>query len=104
MCSPSLRDTGSRSIAQQLWTTSSLTKISLPQVRGFTRASVLERAETDDGHSRSNSTVEKFIERNRLPHLLFYGPPGTGKTSTILAMARKIYGPRFRNNVLEVSN
>jgi len=24
---------------------------------------------------------------------LFYGPPGTGKTSTILAIARQIYGP-----------
>lgn len=46
--------------------------------------------------------VESFIEKNRLPHLLFYGPPGTGKTSTILAMARKIYGDNWRNNVLEV--
>lgn len=28
----------------------------------------------------------------QLPHLLFYGPPGTGKTSTILAVARELYG------------
>jgi DNA polymerase III delta prime subunit len=28
----------------------------------------------------------------QLPHLLFYGPPGTGKTSTILALARELYG------------
>lgn len=42
--------------------------------------------------------------------MLFYGPPGTGKTSTILCVARKIYGDKFatknggnyRNNVLEV--
>lgn len=27
-----------------------------------------------------------------MPHLLFYGPPGTGKTSTILAMAKQMYG------------
>jgi DNA polymerase III delta prime subunit len=47
--------------------------------------------------------VEKFIEKNRLPHLLFYGPPGTGKTSTILAMARRIYGDEWKKNVLEVS-
>jgi replication factor C subunit 3/5 len=53
-------------------------------------------------HKDITSTIEKFIEKSRLPHLLFYGPPGTGKTSTILAMARKIYGPNFRNNVLEV--
>ena len=48
------------------------------------------------------TTVEKFIEKNRLPHLLFYGPPGTGKTSTILAVARKIYGADFRKQILEV--
>lgn len=53
-------------------------------------------------HKDITSTIEKFIEKSRLPHLLFYGPPGTGKTSTILAMARKIYGPNFKNNVLEV--
>ena len=42
--------------------------------------------------------------------MLFYGPPGTGKTSTVLCIARKIYGARvagkegnkYRNNVLEV--
>ena len=47
-------------------------------------------------------SVEKFIEKNRLPHLLFYGPPGTGKTSTILAVARRIYGPEYRKQILEV--
>lgn len=48
--------------------------------------------------------MTKFIEKNRLPHLLFYGPPGTGKTSTILAMARKIYGEeKWKNNVLELN-
>ena len=46
--------------------------------------------------------VEKFIEKNRLPHLLFYGPPGTGKTSTILAVARRIYGQDYRKQILEV--
>lgn len=54
-------------------------------------------------HKDITSTIQNFIEKNRLPHLLFYGPPGTGKTSTILAMARKIYGPQFRNSVLELN-
>lgn len=54
-------------------------------------------------HKDITATVEKFIEKNRLPHLLFYGPPGTGKTSTILAMARKLYGEKWRNNVLELN-
>lgn len=48
------------------------------------------------------ASVERFIEKNRLPHLLFYGPPGTGKTSTILAVARRIYGADYRKQILEV--
>ncbi len=47
--------------------------------------------------------MKRFVEKNRLPHLLFYGPPGTGKTSTIIALARRIYGDGFRNNVLELN-
>ncbi|EJU03821.1 P-loop containing nucleoside triphosphate hydrolase protein [Dacryopinax primogenitus] len=54
-------------------------------------------------HKDITSTIEKFIEQNRLPHLLFYGPPGTGKTSTILAVARKIYGNEYRKQILELN-
>jgi len=54
-------------------------------------------------HKDITGTIEKFIEKNRLPHLLFYGPPGTGKTSTILAVARRIYGPEFRKQILELN-
>ncbi|KAJ3191735.1 hypothetical protein HK101_007448 [Irineochytrium annulatum] len=38
-------------------------------------------------HKDIIATVTRFIDENKLPHLLFYGPPGTGKTSTILACA-----------------
>lgn len=48
-------------------------------------------------------TVRKFIEEGKLPHLLFYGPPGTGKTSTIVALAREIYGKNYSNMVLELN-
>ncbi|GAA5996973.1 replication factor C subunit 3 [Rhodotorula paludigena] len=56
-------------------------------------------------HKDIISTIDQFIAKNRVPHLLFYGPPGTGKTSTILAVARKIYGDRsiMRNNCLELN-
>ncbi|KAF9778319.1 P-loop containing nucleoside triphosphate hydrolase protein [Thelephora terrestris] len=54
-------------------------------------------------HQDIIGTVEKFIEKNRLPHLLFYGPPGTGKTSTILAVARRIYGPNYKKQILELN-
>ncbi|KAJ3991031.1 P-loop containing nucleoside triphosphate hydrolase protein [Lentinula boryana] len=54
-------------------------------------------------HKDITSTIEKFIEKNRLPHLLLYGPPGTGKTSTILAVARRIYGGDYRKQILELN-
>lgn len=43
------------------------------------------------------------MSENRLPHVLFYGPPGTGKTSTILAVARQLYGGAMSNMVLELN-
>ncbi|KAK9452926.1 P-loop containing nucleoside triphosphate hydrolase protein [Dipodascopsis uninucleata] len=55
------------------------------------------------GHESIVATIRTFISSNKVPHLLFYGPPGTGKTSTILAIAREIYGNSFRNMVLELN-
>ncbi|EJD47991.1 P-loop containing nucleoside triphosphate hydrolase protein [Auricularia subglabra TFB-10046 SS5] len=54
-------------------------------------------------HDGITTTIENFIEKNRLPHLLFYGPPGTGKTSTILAVARRIYGNDYKRQILELN-
>ncbi|KAH6669968.1 P-loop containing nucleoside triphosphate hydrolase protein [Halenospora varia] len=56
------------------------------------------------GHQDILATINKFVDTNRLPHLLLYGPPGTGKTSTILALARRIYGSKnMRQMVLELN-
>ena len=56
------------------------------------------------GHQDIIATINKFVESNRLPHLLLYGPPGTGKTSTILALARRVYGAaNMRQMVLELN-
>lgn len=55
------------------------------------------------GQTEVVSTVRKFIEEGKLPHLLFYGPPGTGKTSTVVALAREIYGKNYSNMVLELN-
>ncbi|KAG2136280.1 P-loop containing nucleoside triphosphate hydrolase protein [Suillus cothurnatus] len=54
-------------------------------------------------HKDITTTIVKFIDKNRLPHLLFYGPPGTGKTSTILAVARRIYGAEYKKQILELN-
>ncbi|EOA35291.1 hypothetical protein CARUB_v10020461mg [Capsella rubella] len=48
-------------------------------------------------------TIDRLTNENKLPHLLLYGPPGTGKTSTILAVARKLYGPKYRSMILELN-
>lgn len=56
------------------------------------------------GHQDIIGTINRFVETNRLPHLLLYGPPGTGKTSTVLALARRIYGTKnMRQMVLELN-
>lgn len=56
------------------------------------------------GHHDILATINKFVDANRLPHLLLYGPPGTGKTSTVLALARRIYGGKnMRQMVLELN-
>ena len=47
--------------------------------------------------------VKRLTAQNRLPHLLFYGPPGTGKTTTVLAIAKQIYGASMQNMVLELN-
>ena len=49
-------------------------------------------------------SLQRSSDTNRLPHLLLYGPPGTGKTSTVLALARRIYGNKnMRQMVLELN-
>ncbi|KAJ3110873.1 replication factor C subunit 4 [Phlyctochytrium bullatum] len=50
------------------------------------------------------TVLRKTLQSGNLPHLLFYGPPGTGKTSTILALARELYGPEaMRSRILELN-
>ncbi|KAI8851580.1 putative replication factor C 37 kDa subunit [Chytridium lagenaria] len=50
------------------------------------------------------AVLKKTLQSGNLPHLLFYGPPGTGKTSTILALARELYGPEMmRSRILELN-
>lgn len=48
--------------------------------------------------------LQKTLHLANLPHMLFYGPPGTGKTSTVLALAKQLYGPTlFKLRVLELN-
>lgn len=50
------------------------------------------------------TVLKKTIQQSNLPHMLFYGPPGTGKTSTILALAKQLFGPLlYKSRVLELN-
>ncbi|KAI4858773.1 P-loop containing nucleoside triphosphate hydrolase protein [Hypoxylon rubiginosum] len=73
---------------------------SLPWVEKYRPVSLSDVS----GHQDILATINKFVDSNRLPHLLLYGPPGTGKTSTVLALARRIYGTEnMRQMVLELN-
>ncbi|WQF77880.1 Putative AAA+ ATPase domain, ATPase, AAA-type, core, replication factor C [Colletotrichum destructivum] len=48
--------------------------------------------------------LQRTLQASNLPHMLFYGPPGTGKTSTVLALAKELYGPEMmKSRVLELN-
>ncbi|BFZ63579.1 Subunit of heteropentameric Replication factor C (RF-C) [Saitoella coloradoensis] len=50
------------------------------------------------------AVLKRTLQSSNLPHMLFYGPPGTGKTSTVLALAKELYGPELmKSRVLELN-
>ncbi|PKS06630.1 hypothetical protein jhhlp_007380 [Lomentospora prolificans] len=52
----------------------------------------------------TTAILQRTLQASNLPHMLFYGPPGTGKTSTILALAKELYGPELiKSRVLELN-
>ena len=59
-----------------------------------------------DEVSSQTNTVESLksalITKN-IPHLIFFGPAGCGKTSTILALARELFGDEYSNRIIELN-
>lgn len=49
------------------------------------------------------SRFKNFVVEKNLPHLLLVGPAGVGKTTSILALARDLYGANYRNFILELN-
>ena len=47
--------------------------------------------------------IEKILESKSIPNMIITGEPGTGKTSTILFLAKQIYGEKYEENVLELN-
>jgi len=59
----------------------------------------------DDIVNQSNivNRLKTFVAEKNIPHLLLVGPAGVGKTTSILALAHDLYGPSYRNYVLELN-
>ena len=41
--------------------------------------------------------ITTILKNNRFPNLIINGIPGTGKTSTILCIARSLYGKNYKD-------
>jgi len=63
-----------------------------------------ERVEDVSHQDEVVRTLKQSIQSGNLPHLMFHGSPGTGKTTTILAVARALYGPDlYKQRILELN-
>ena len=56
------------------------------------------------GQEEITERLQKFVEKDSLPHLLFAGPPGNGKTTAALAIAKDLFEDQWRQNFLEHLN
>jgi replication factor C subunit 2/4 len=57
-------------------------------------------------HQENITKVIKTIITNDdmdLQHMLFYGPSGIGKTTTAIALVKELFGPLYRERVLELN-
>ncbi len=53
-------------------------------------------------HDQNIETIKKLLVNQSLPNLLFHGSPGTGKTSTIMTIAKEMYGHNIRLMVMKL--
>lgn len=49
------------------------------------------------------SILKQTLIKKDFPNLLLYGPPGTGKTSSIIALARAMFGSKFEGRLLTLN-
>ena len=49
------------------------------------------------------SKIDNIIKNQELSNLIISGTPGNGKTSTILCIAREIYGKQYKNAIIELN-
>lgn len=47
--------------------------------------------------------ISNIIETKTLQNIIITGSPGTGKTSTILCLAKKVFGKKYKDQILELN-
>ena len=47
--------------------------------------------------------LKSFVKAQNVPNCIFAGPPGTGKTTAALCLAQDLYGPGYREYVMELN-
>jgi len=55
------------------------------------------------GQSHIIPILQSFVEKKDIPHMLFVGKQGTGKTATAIALAKDLFGNRWRTRFLEIN-
>lgn len=54
------------------------------------------------GQKENIYSLKKMLKGGSFPHMLFHGKSGTGKTSTILALARELYGKKTTMMIMKL--
>ncbi len=55
------------------------------------------------GQEEITDRLQSYVETGNVPNLLFAGPAGVGKTTCAHAVARELYGERWRDNFTELN-
>lgn len=55
------------------------------------------------GQEEIVSSVEAFVKKKNMPHLLFAGPAGVGKSTLALVIAKELFGSNWKDNFLELN-
>jgi len=55
------------------------------------------------GQQKIVERLKAFEEEGTIPHLMFSGPAGTGKTTSSIALAKDLYGDKWKQNFMETN-
>ncbi len=55
------------------------------------------------GQEDTIERLKAFVEEDSIPHIMFAGPAGTGKTTSSIALAKDLYGDKWKQNFMETN-